>query len=55
MKKKNYNMELIRTVSFVMVIIIHVTNYFCRAYTEIGRGEYLFSLLLDTASRVSVP
>lgn len=55
MKKKNYNMELIRTVSFVMVIVIHVTNYFCRAYTDIGRGEYLFSLLLDTASRVSVP
>lgn len=55
MKSKNYNMELIRTVSFVMVIIIHVTNYFCRAYGEIPEGEYLFSLILDTVSRVSVP
>lgn len=52
---KNYNMELIRTVSFVMVVIIHVTNYFCRAYADISRGEYLFSVILDTVSRVSVP
>lgn len=55
MKAKNYNMELIRTISFVMVIIIHVTNYYCRAYVDISRGEYLFSLILDTVSRVSVP
>jgi surface polysaccharide O-acyltransferase-like enzyme len=55
MKNKNYNMELIRTVSFVMVIIIHVTNYYCRALTNIKTGEYLFSLTLDVVSRVSVP
>lgn len=55
MKKKNYNMELIRTISFIMVIVIHITNYFCRAYTDIGRGEYFFALFWDTVSRVSVP
>ncbi|MGC4020021.1 MAG: acyltransferase family protein [Muricomes sp.] len=52
---KNYNMEIIRTLSFVMVIVIHVTNYFCRAYVDIGRGEYLFSVILDAVARVSVP
>lgn len=55
MKEKNYNLELIRMVSFVLVIVIHVTNYFCRAYGEISQGEYLFSLALDTAARFSVP
>lgn len=55
MTKKNYNMELIRTVSFVMVVIVHVTNYYCRAYADIGRGEYIFALILDTVSRVCVP
>ncbi len=55
MKVKNYNMELIRTVSFVMVVIIHVSNYFCRAYDQLGKGEYLFSVVLDTVARVSVP
>ena len=55
MKRKNYNLELIRLISFVLVIVIHVTNYFCRAYGKISGGEYLFSLALDTAARVSVP
>lgn len=55
MKERKYNLELIRMFSFVMVIAIHVTNYFCRAYGEITQGEYLFSLVIDTLSRVSVP
>lgn len=55
MKEKNYNLELIRIISFVLVIAIHVSNYFCRAYGEISNDEYLFSLLIDTVARVSVP
>ena len=52
---RDYNVELIRILSFIMVIVIHVTNYYCRAYGAIGQGEYLFSLILNTLSRVSVP
>ncbi|WP_287493102.1 acyltransferase [Sellimonas sp.] len=55
MKEKNYNLELIRMISFVLVIAIHVSNYFCRAYGEIPNSEYAFSLVVDTAARVSVP
>ncbi len=55
MKEKNYNLELVRFLSFFLVIVIHVTNYFCRAYGKIPQSEYLFSLILDTAARVSVP
>lgn len=55
MKEKNYNLELVRMISFILVIMIHVTNYFCRAYGKIPQGEYLFSLALDTAARLSVP
>ena len=55
MKEKNYNLELVRMVSFVLVIAIHVSNYFCRAFGEIPQGEYLFSLVIDTAARLSVP
>ena len=54
-KEKNYNLEIIRMVSFILVIVIHVTNYFCRAYGQITEGEYLFSLVLDAAARISVP
>ncbi len=55
MREKNYNLELIRLVSFVLVITIHVSNYFCRGYGRVTEGEYLFSLVMDTAARVSVP
>ena len=39
-------------ISCIFVIVIHVTNYFCRAYGEITQSEYLFALLLDTLARV---
>lgn len=55
MQEKNYNLELIRLSAFLMVIAIHVTNYFCRAYGKVTDSEYLFSLVIDTFSRVSVP
>ncbi|MEE1087027.1 MAG: acyltransferase family protein [Schaedlerella sp.] len=53
--QKNYNIEMVRALSFVMVIVIHVANYFSRAFEHIGMGEYLFSLILNTFARVSVP
>lgn len=53
--RKNYNLEIIRILSCIFVIVIHVTNYFCRAYEEITQGEYVFALALDTVARVSVP
>ena len=40
MKERNYNLELIRMSAFLMVIAIHVTNYFCRAYGEVTKEEY---------------
>ncbi|RGT70923.1 acyltransferase [Mediterraneibacter massiliensis] len=54
-KKRDYNLEIVRIFSFFSVIAIHVTNYFCRAYDEISAGEYGFSLALNTVARVSVP
>ena len=55
MKEKNYNLELIRMISFIFVIVIHVSNYYCRAYGDITIGEYSFSLLLNLLARISVP
>lgn len=53
--KKNYNLETVRMVAFVMVIVIHVANYFCRGFEDITRGEYLCSVIFNVLSRVSVP
>ena len=55
MKQKNYNIELIRLICFLMVIVIHVTNYFCRSYGAISFGEYVFAFSLNSISRISIP
>lgn len=55
MREKNYNIEIMRVIAFVMVIVIHVSNYFCRAYGAVSMGEYLFSLVINSFARVSVP
>ena len=55
MKQKNYNLEIIRLISCIMVIAIHVVNYYCRAYPAIHTGEYCFSLIINIISRISVP
>lgn len=55
MSQKNYNIEIMRVVAFIMVIVIHVSNYFCRAYGAVSMGEYVFALVINSLARVSVP
>ena len=55
MREKNYNLELVRMISFIFVIAIHVTNYYCRAWGKIPQEEYVFSLAVNVVSRMSVP
>lgn len=55
MRGKNYNIEVMRIIAFIMVIVIHVSNYFCRAYGLVSNGEYLYSLVLNVLSRICVP
>lgn len=55
MREKNYNIEVMRIIAFIMVIVIHVSNYFCRAYGTIAMGEYIYSLIINSLARVSVP
>lgn len=55
MRGKNHNIEMLRAISCVMVIVIHVANYFSRAYGNITQGEYIFATLCNALARVSVP
>lgn len=55
LREKNYNIEILRVMSCLMVIVIHVANYFCRAYPDISMPEYVYAITFNTVSRVSVP
>lgn len=54
-KEKDYNIECLRVMSCILVVCIHVANYYSRGYGEISEGSYVFSLLVNAAARVAVP
>ena len=43
MRGKNYNLELVRMISFLFVIVIHITNFYCRLSGRSHCGLYVFS------------
>ena len=55
MKEKNYQLEVLRAISCINVVLIHVCNLYSRRYGEITGGEYVFSVILNAMARTSVP
>ncbi len=54
-QNREYSFDILRAISMIMVIIIHVSNIYCRKYGFISSNSYVFSLIFNTISRVSVP
>lgn len=55
MRKRDYRLDLLRVTSMIMVVIIHIANYYCRAFNDIDKISYLGALIFNTISRISVP
>lgn len=55
MRKRDYRLDLLRVISMIMVVTIHIANYYCRAFSEIDKTSYLGALIFNTISRISVP
>ena len=55
MKKRDYRLDLLRVISMIMVVIIHIANYYCKAFNDIDKISYLGALIFNTISRISVP
>lgn len=55
MKEKNYQLEVLRVISCINVVLIHVCNLYSRSFGEISNGEYVFSVILNAMARTSVP
>lgn len=56
-REKNYNLEVLRVVSCIMVVVIHVANYYSRGYGlgEVNNASYIFSIICNVGSRIAVP
>lgn len=55
MKEKNYQLEVLRVISCINVVLIHVCNLYSRSFGEISDGEYVFSVIFNAMARTSVP
>lgn len=55
MEKREYSFDILRTISMFMVIVVHVANVFSRSYGSISNTSYLYSLIYNAISRISVP
>lgn len=56
-REKNYNLEVLRVVACIMVVVIHVSNYYSRGYGlgEVNNASYIFSIITNVISRIAVP
>lgn len=52
---KDLHLELLRVVSCLLVVVLHVSNIYSRSYPDIPIGSYLTSLACNSLARVSVP
>lgn len=54
-KARDNSLDWIRLLSCVCVICIHVSNVYSRNYGHIDEVSYVFSIITNTVTRVSVP
>lgn len=55
MKKRNLNIEFIRVLSCIFVILIHVSNHYRRHMGDISFSSYSFAMIVNVITRVAVP
>ena len=55
MKKQDYRLDALRVLSMFLVIVIHVANYYCRAYSNISTISYFGAIIFNALARISVP
>ena len=54
MKKRDMNLEFIRVLSCIFVILLHVSNYY-RRNLEVFDTSYVFAVVVNVITRISVP
>ena len=53
--ERDKKLDFLRTISMILVVVIHVCNCYCRNYSNISNISYLVSVTFNALSRISVP
>lgn len=55
MKNFDQRIDFLRVLSMCLVIVIHVSNYYCRAFTDISRASFFIALCFSALAKAAVP
>ena len=55
MIKRDSSLDLLKTISMLLVIVIHLSNYYCRNAIDILSTNFIFSVVYDGLARICVP
>ena len=55
MKERDYSLDFLRVISMILVIVIHMSNFYCRAFGDISNVSYLGATIFNGIARISVP
>lgn len=54
-KERDINIDIICLVASILVIAVHIANYYCWGFWKINRFEYVFSMIINVISRICAP
>ncbi len=55
MGKRDYSLDFLKCFSMILVIVIHLSNYYCRHTDQILTSNFIVSMIYDGLARVCVP
>lgn len=55
MINRDVSLDLLKTISMILVIVIHLSNYYCRNASDMQTTNFIVSVIYDGLSRICVP
>ncbi|MDO4467897.1 MAG: acyltransferase family protein [Bacillota bacterium] len=55
MKKFDQKLDFLRVLSMCLVVVIHVSNYYCRAFAHISHSSFFIALCFSALAKAAVP
>lgn len=52
---REYRFDIIRFVSTILVVVIHISNYYCRYLKNINSSSFVGATIFNSVARISVP
>lgn len=55
MREREYRLDIIRLLSTFLVVVIHISNYYCRYLPKVRTSSFVGASVFNSIARISVP